>query len=355
MLMSLTDDASNKLTSVPRSSAEVRRSWSVNSSAVNTLFQAAKTLGADLDQLVSEVGIKPVETDSDQRVPVADLFSLYDCVARSTNNPDIGLYVGRIDYINLLNLQLYACSGCRTFKEYLNVMPSVLRIVGDIGEVKVRRHEQFIRLDWQPLEEATYSQRYLSDSSLGVAAAIVNSVCVQPIPVRAAHFTYARPQDLTLLRQQFGDNLKFDQPVSSLYLDLACLGYPLIGLNAGWGQVLAQPIRHLFEENSTSSDFVIALRKTLLRLLPSGDMGVDKVAAALNISRRTLQRRLAEQGTQFLQILKELRAELAQQYLADERLSITDIAFLLGYMDQSSFSAAFRGWYDVSPRDFRKK
>jgi AraC-like DNA-binding protein len=353
--MSLTNDASNKLAPVPRLSAEVKRSWSVNSSALNTLFQAAKILGADIDQLINEVGVQPAEVDSDKRVPVADLFNLYECVARATNNSDIGLYVGRIDYINLLNLQLYACSGCRTFKEYLNVMPSVLRIVGDIGEVKVRRQEQFIRLDWQPLEEATYSQRYLSDSSLGVAAAIVNSVCVQPIPVRAAHFTYARPQDLTLLRQQFGDNLKFDQPVSSLYLDIACLGYPLIGLNAGWGQVLAQPIRHLFEENSTSSDFIIALRKTLLRLLPSGDMGVDKVAAALNISRRTLQRRLAEQGTQFLQILQELRAELAQQYLADERLSITDIAFLLGYMDQSSFSAAFRGWYGLSPRDFRKK
>ena len=353
--MSLSNDASNKLSPVPRLSAEVKRSWTVNSSALNTLFQAAKTLGADIDQLISEVGVQPAEVDSDQRVPVADLFNLYDCVARATNKPDIGLYVGRIDYINLLNLQLYACSGCRTFKEYLNVMPSVLRIFGDIGEVKVRREDQFIRLDWQPLEEETNSQRYLSDSSLGVAAAIVNSVCVQPIPVRAAHFTYARPQDLTLLRQQFGDNLKFDQPVSSLYLDLACLGYPLIGLNAGWGQVLAQPIRHLFEEDSASSDFIIALRKTLLRLLPSGDMGVDKVAAALNISRRTLQRRLAEQGTQFLQILQELRAELAQQYLADERLSITDIAFLLGYMDQSSFSAAFRGWYGVSPRDFRKK
>ena len=352
--MTLTDTTMQA--SAARSASGEVRAWSVNGSALTTLFQAAKALDADLDALVAEAGFSPADVlDTDRQFPVADLLHLYHCVAKASQTPDIGLYVGRIDYINRLNLQLYACSGCQTFREYLNVMPSVLRIVGDIGEVTVRRESEYLCLDWQPLDKATNRQRYLSDSSLGVAAAIVNSVCVQPIPVRAAHFTYPEPQDLSLLRQQFGDNLRFDQPVSCLYFDRACLDYPLIGLDADWGQVLAQPIRHLFEENSESSDFIIALRKALLRLLPSGEMGLDKVAAALNISRRSLQRRLAEQGTQFLQILQELRAELAQQYLGDERLSITDISFLLGYMDQSSFSAAFRSWYGVSPRDFRKK
>jgi AraC-like DNA-binding protein len=336
--------------------AAERTSASVNSSAMSTLLQAAETLGADIPHLLRDIGLEPSDLfDGDRRYPVAMLLDLYERVAQCTSTPDIGLYVGRIDYIGRLNLQLYACSACRTFREYLNVMPSVLKIVGDIGEVKVRREAQFLCLDWQPLAPETAAQRYLSDSSLGVAAAIVNSVCVRPIPVRAAHFSYPKPQDISLLTQQFGENLLFDQPVSSLYFDLACLDYLLIGLDADWGQVLAQPIRHLFTEDSDSSEFIIALRKTLLRLLPSGEMGVDKVAAALNISRRTLQRRLSEQGTQFLQVLQELRAELAQQYLGDERLSITDIAFLLGYMDQSSFSAAFRSWYGVSPRDFRKK
>ncbi|MBB5186100.1 MAG: AraC-like DNA-binding protein [Zhongshania aliphaticivorans] len=328
----------------------------VNSSAFKALFQAAEALGADITALFSEMGVTLSELeDSDRRYPVGDLFRLYELVAQKVASPDIGLYIGRIDYVNRLNLQLYACSACTTFREYLNVMPSVLRIVGDIGEVKVRREGEFIRLDWQPLAPESAIQRYLSDSSLSVAAAIVNSVCVRPIPIRAAHFSYAEPADLNLLKQQFGDCLRFDQPTSCVYLDRACLDYALIKLDANWVQALAQPIRYLFEDNSDSNDFIVAVRKTLLRLLPSGDMNIDKAAEALNISRRTLQRRLAEQGTQFLQVLQELRAELAIQYLSDERLSITDIAFLLGYMDQSSFSGAFRSWHGQSPRDYRKK
>lgn len=328
----------------------------VNSSAFKALFQAAESLGADLGVLFREAGITLSDIeDADRRYPVDALFALYELVGGKTSTPDIGLYIGRIDYINRLNLQLYACSACTTFREYLNVMPSVLRIVGDIGEVKVRRDGEFIRLDWQPLAPESASQRYLTDSSLAVAAAIVDSVCVRPIPVRAAHFSYSQPADLNLLQQHFGDNLLFDQPTSCLYLDRASLDYALIRLDANWVQALAQPIRYLFEDNNNSNDFIVAVRKTLLRLLPSGDMNIDKAAEALNISRRTLQRRLAEQGTQFLQVLQELRAELAIQYLGDERLSITDIAFLLGYMDQSSFSGAFRSWHGQSPRDFRKQ
>jgi len=328
----------------------------VNSSAFKALFQAAEALGADITALFTEMGVTLSELeDSDRRYPVSDLFRLYELVAHKVASPDIGLYIGRIDYVNRLNLQLYACSACTTFREYLNVMPSVLRIVGDIGEVKVRREGEFIRLDWQPLAPESAAQRYLSDSSLSVAAAIVNSVCVRPIPIRAAHFSYAEPADLDLLKQQFGDCLRFDQPTSCVYLDRACLDYALIKLDANWVQALAQPIRYLFEDNSNNNDFVLAVRKTLLRLLPSGDMNIDRAAEALGISRRTLQRRLAAQCTQFLQVLQELRAELAIQYLGDERLSITDIAFLLGYMDQSSFSGAFRSWHGQSPRDYRKQ
>jgi AraC-like DNA-binding protein len=331
----------------------------VNSASLDAILQAAQALGADRDKSISaegrEVQFDDGNVDAEPRVPVSALLDLYEKTARQISCPDIGLYVGRIDYIRRLNLQLYACSGCTTFREYLNVMPSVLRIVGDIGEVKVHRDGEFIRLDWEPLSPGTSTQRYLSDSSLAAATAIVKSACVRQIPIRAARFSYPEPDDLTILRQEFGDNLSFSQDKSSLYLDRCSLDYLLIRPDSDWALALAKSIRHLFDNGGDNSDFIVALRKTLLKLLPSGDLGIDKAAATLNISRRTLQRRLAEAGTQYLQLLQALRAELAVQYLHDERLSITEIAFLLGYMDQSSFSAAFRIWHNVSPREFRKK
>ena len=91
----------------------------------------------------------------------------------------------------------------------------------------------------------------------------------------------------------------------------------------------------------------------MVRLLPEGELGIDAVAAELNISRRTLQRRLADRDTQFLQVVQDVRKALAQRYLGDKRLAITEIAFLLGYADQGSFSSAFKNWYGQSPSEYR--
>jgi AraC-like DNA-binding protein len=99
--------------------------------------------------------------------------------------------------------------------------------------------------------------------------------------------------------------------------------------------------------------FLASLRQSIVRLLPQGDMSIDKVAGELNVSRRTLQRRLSDRDTQFLQVLKEIRADLSVRYLGDERLGIAEIAFLLGYSDQGSFSSAFKIWHGQSPRDYR--
>jgi AraC-like DNA-binding protein len=78
------------------------------------------------------------------------------------------------------------------------------------------------------------------------------------------------------------------------------------------------------------------------------------VAAALHLSERSLQRRLAEAGTRYGEILRDTRHQLACSYLRDPRVSIGEIAWLLGFADQSSFTRAFRRWEGRSPTAYRE-
>lgn len=328
--------------------------WTVNSSCLNGVIQAARSLGAPVDQLLERVGIDAgALAEPETRHPVAQLHEFYRLAAQATT-PDIGIYAGRIDYINRINLQLYTSGVCSSFREYLNIMPSVLQLAGDIGEVLVRTEGDLIRLDWEPLWVPSPEWRFQADESLTTSVMIVNSLCVRPIPVLRACFSYSEPEDTTLLRQTFGNELTFGESRSSLYFDRASLNYPLIQLEADWAESIGRSIEHLFTGPDT--DPVLGeLRSCLIRLLPTGGVSIDRAAESLSISRRTLQRRLSERGTQFGQVLQDLRHELAIQYLADERLSITDIAFLLGYSDQGSFSTAFKARSGLSPRDYRKR
>jgi AraC-like DNA-binding protein len=224
---------------------------------------------------------------------------------------------------------------------------------GDIGEVVVQRQEQTIRLEWQPLMPETGRQRYLSDEMLAASAAIVDSLCVQPIAVLGAQFTYAEPDDTTRLRRVFGEKLSFGQRVSCLYLDRETLNYPMLQQDYQVNRAMPGAFGNLFDGRDPDDRFLACMRARIVQMLPEGAMSIDAVAGLLHVSRRTLQRRLADRGTHFLQVVQEVRSELARGYLGDNRLAISEIAFLLGYSDQGSFSSAFKSWYGVSPSEYR--
>jgi AraC-like DNA-binding protein len=94
-------------------------------------------------------------------------------------------------------------------------------------------------------------------------------------------------------------------------------------------------------------------RAVIIRHLQDGEPRRPKIATMLGMSERTLQRRLAAEGTSFERLLDDTRRELAQHYLGQSNISLADIAYLLGFSDQSSFFRAARRWFGNSPRGYR--
>jgi len=93
----------------------------------------------------------------------------------------------------------------------------------------------------------------------------------------------------------------------------------------------------------------------IIRRLPDGEPRRDEIADELCMSERTLQRRLEEEGTSFIQLMDDTRRELAGQYLGRLQLSLAQAAYLLGFADQSSFFRACRRWFDLSPGQYRSQ
>jgi AraC-like DNA-binding protein len=102
-------------------------------------------------------------------------------------------------------------------------------------------------------------------------------------------------------------------------------------------------------------DIAGELKRKLADLMASGEANADAACRALKLSRRTLQRRLKAEKTSFQKSLQEVRAVLAVNYLSDERLKSLEIAMLLGYSNISTFTTAFKSWYDMPPAAYRQK
>ena len=90
-------------------------------------------------------------------------------------------------------------------------------------------------------------------------------------------------------------------------------------------------------------------------LLPHGLVSFEEIARRLGMSRRTLARRLSSEGLTFSDVLQDLKVHLAKRYLADRTLSISQIAWLLGYQEVSSFTHAFKRWTDKTPQQSRSR
>lgn len=110
-------------------------------------------------------------------------------------------------------------------------------------------------------------------------------------------------------------------------------------------------LKSLSHEDILSSQ----LKRRLANLLAQGEANADAACRALKLSRRTLQRRLKAERTSFQRVLTEVRAELAVRYLKDDRLKALEVAMLLGYSSISSFTTAFKSWYNMPPVAYRQK
>lgn len=110
-------------------------------------------------------------------------------------------------------------------------------------------------------------------------------------------------------------------------------------------------LRSLYNQDDIAGE----LKRKLADLMASGEANADAACRALKLSRRTLQRRLKAEKTSFQKVLQEVRAVLAVNYLSDKRLKSLEIAMLLGYSNISTFTTAFKSWYNIPPAEYRQR
>ena len=96
------------------------------------------------------------------------------------------------------------------------------------------------------------------------------------------------------------------------------------------------------------------VRACLEAQLPNGEPSAERIAQSLHLSLRSLQRHLAEEGSSYEQLLSDTRQALALVHMRDPRCSISEIAYLLGFADTSSFSRAFKRWTGQAPSQYRE-
>ena len=146
----------------------------------------------------------------------------------------------------------------------------------------------------------------------------------------------------------FRCSVEFNADANRLVLSITKASKPLSGSDPQMVALHEQVIER-YLAGLDRGDILNRARVEIADQLPSGGLTEDSVAGALNMTKRTLHRKLRDHGESFRSLLEGVRRRLVMGYLGDAELTLTEIAFLLGFSDASSFSRAFRRWFETTP------
>jgi AraC-like DNA-binding protein len=295
-----------------------------------------------------------VIADLEARVPAARVLEFFAAVEGLTGDPFFGLHaaemLGKGD-LRLLELTVSAAPNLRGALERVARYYGLIHERTDLtlaieGELAVFAH----RKEGFPKPLPRHEPEML------LAAIVVHArrLTGVALPLRAVHFAHPRPADISEHERIFGKALVFEAPGDALLLDAADLERPLLTADAALREVLERYAALEVSRLAVPDRFLTDVRGSIARGLSGGEPALDATAAALKISTRTLQRRLQEHGTSHQEVIDDVRKQLALSQLARETMAISEVAYLLGFSEVSTFHRAFKRWTGNTPGEYRK-
>ena len=173
------------------------------------------------------------------------------------------------------------------------------------------------------------------------------------LPLRV-QMTHRREGDFSELDRFFGCDVEFGAAVDEVAFAPAIKDLTVVGADPYLNNLLVAYCEEaLARRPTTSGDLRSGVENAIAPLLPHGKVTVAAIARTLGMSQRNLARRLAARGLTLGKILDELRSDLAKRHIKDKDLSISEIAWLVGYQEVSAFTHAFKRWTGRTPTEMR--
>ncbi|MBV8682324.1 MAG: AraC family transcriptional regulator [Caulobacteraceae bacterium] len=306
------------------------------SASLTGFADLARSLGLDPHRLAAEQELPAASlSDPDLRVPATSVGRLLERAAALANAPDFGLRLAETRRLSNLGAVGLVLREQPTLSKALDVIVAYSWAQSEalslslelFGEVAVLRDATNARA---PFPQSTLL-------TLGVIVATIRRLMGQDWRPREVWLTQARPKETEAYRRVFAVEPLFSQEFDGLLIDARDLAREVVGADPVAAE---RALRYVtLDAGAPAKDLAASVQALIFALLPTGDCTIERVCRHLGLSRRTLHRLLATANAPtFTQLLDETRGDLADRYIEDGRLSLTQIAERLGYNSLSAFS-----------------
>jgi AraC-like DNA-binding protein len=326
---------------------------------LQTALDTARESGVSLEQLADALGLADnALTPTPEALPVQTYIRLLQQAAELSGDADFGLHVGE-----RMRLATYAVYGmivlaCPTFGEAVAQVMRYESLAHDLGTSRIEQDGNEALYVWDSPWLAEQPCRHLPESVTAGIMTFVNWIAGQRVPVIEIGFTHAAPERLGEYQRIFQAPVRFNAGRNYARFSAEILSWPVPNADASVAPILKQHAEELLRARAAAGQeqqVIHQVRELLVQGLAHDRARLPLVAEQLGMTPRTLQRKLKEHQISFQQLLDDTRMSLAERYLQDPRLSLTEIAFMLGFQEQSSFNHAFKDWTGLNPGAYRQQ
>ena len=291
--------------------------------------------------------------DPDARIPAQAVVRLWRRVDECLDDPCLGVRVGRTVTAKSLGLVGYAMYYSNDLHEAMRCLGRYQRIISEAVRYEVESGEDITSIAYNA-HPALLALRHPIEGAFAALLNVAREVTGRNIVPRRLALPFAKDAAANEFRRAFGIQPEFETAIAVMEFSNEHMRLPISAADPTLRHYLTELADTTLQSlHSQDHDFEQQVRETLLTMMPRGKPDLWRTAAAMGISARTLQRRLHEKGSSFSKVLDEFKRGLSADLLANRRVAVADVAFLLGYSEPSSFRRAFRRWHKTSPGNFK--
>lgn len=339
----------------------INKNVAVGGNVAQLRIRIAQLMGADVDRVLTHLGISMDDLQSPELYLDAEFDNrVWQVLEQETSNDLVGASMSAYFQLASMGLVGKAIMTCDTIRQGLcsYVRYSKLLPLRDQVSLIERDHQLIFQLKLSnPL--LPYSHHSIS-AFLGFLLTSLEQLSGKKIPVKQMGFSFEAPQSAeTLARYQqiFNtDSLVFSQEANWFSLDDCYSEVKNLASNQSEFDEVDQLIAKNTKDDKSDEvgDFSQRVQDTIRKNLGHSEVSLTILAKKFLMSERKFQKELSQQQQSYSKLLNKVRQDYALELIAGERLSVSDMAYLLGYQDINSFSRHFKKWYGISVSEYRK-
>jgi AraC-like DNA-binding protein len=310
--------------------------------------------GYGVDRILKQAGIpKGVADNPEARLSRAQVWGFWDAAVAVTGDPFLGLHTGTMVRPAGLDALGYVFWSSASLGDGLSRLARYHRFIDDALMIAVEIHGRRARV----VVTSAMSEvlpRPISEFLLAYLLQGARSETGDPhLDPSEVEFAFRKPAKVAPYRKVFRAPVRFSRASNVLVFPLTVLYRPFLHHEPDLREVLERRVQDLIARLPSLDSAAVDARALIGQQLPGGPPSAKVVARDLGLSERTLHRRLRGLGTSFRRVTAQIRHEQAERHIR-AGVPFTDVAFLLGYSEASSFHRAFRRWTGLTPQAYRR-